>query len=398
MNVKSTRFAFVVVATVTSVACSRAPEAGGAAPLPPMAVITVPVVLTDLPSSFETGGIVRATSTASSARRVLAPVAAVHVRAGDLVRRGAPLVTLDAREMTANRDRTVAATTVARETSLAADADAAAAEASLALARATHRRIADLADRQSATPQELDQAVASLNAADAQLRAATARRAAAVAGLEAARAAGIAAETGVTYSELVAPFDAVVSERSIDPGAMAIPGVPLLVLEDPASFRLEVRLDESRGATVHVGAPVEFAIGTETDPVNPGAWTGGHISEIARLDPSSHAFVVKIDLPAGTHVRSGSYGRARFTGQARRTLMVPSTALVRRGQLSFVFTVDSSHVARLRAVSPGEAANGRVEALAGLSEGDVVVAVPPANLTDGRAVEAGRVVPTGAGR
>jgi RND family efflux transporter MFP subunit len=391
--VKSTELVLLVVATVTTVACSRTPEATVQATAAPLPVVTARVALTDWPSTFETGGIVRAASTAPIASRVMAPVSAVYVRAGDHVRRGAPLVRLDAREMTANRDRAVAATAAAREASLAAEADAAAAEAGLALARATHRRIADLAGRQSATPQELDQAVAALSAAEAQFRAATARRAAAVAGLAAARAAGSAAETSVTYTELDAPFDAVVAERAIDPGAMATPGLPLLVLEDPASFRLEVRVDESRGAQVQVGERVECAIGTDTGAVGPAAWITGRVSEIARLDPASHAFVVKIDLPANASARSGSYGRARFTGPSRQTLTVPSTALLRRGQLAFVFTVDSVNVARLRFVAPGEVAGGQVEALAGLTDGDVVIAPLPPALTDGRPV-----VPAGAGR
>jgi len=397
--VKSRRLAgLVVVATVTMAACSHTPEATVHATAAALPVVTARAAPTDLAATFETGGIVRATSTAPIASRVMAPVSAVHVRAGDRVRRGALLVTLDAREMTANRERATAATAAAREGSLAAAADAEAAEASLALAEATHRRIADLAGRQSATPQELDQAVAALGAAQAGVRAAAARRAAAVAGLDAARAAGSAAETGVTYTELVAPFDAVVAERSIDPGAMATPGVPLLVLEDPSSFRLEVRVDESRGAEVRIGEPVEFAIGSDTSSAGPSAWTSGRVSEIARLDPASHAFVVKIDLPVTTSVRSGSYGRVRFSGPSRKTLTVPSSSLLRRGQLAFVFTVDSENVAHLRFVSPGKAANGQVEALAGLVDGDVVVAEPPPALADGQLVQPRSVATAGDGR
>jgi hypothetical protein len=61
---------------------------------------------------------------------------------------------------------------------------------------------------------------------------------------------------------------------------------------------------------------------------------------------------------------------------------------VRRGQLAFVFAVDAGNIARLRAVSPGEAVDSRVEALAGLADGETVVVNPPPALTDGRAVEA----------
>ena len=350
----------------------------------------------DRPDAFEAGGVVRARTTAAIASRVMAPVTEVHVRAGDRVRRGAPLVSLDARELAANRDRAAALAVAAQESSVAAEADIAAAVANLALARATHQRVADLAAKQSATPQELDQAVAALAAADAQLRGAQARRAASSAERDAAKAASSAADTGLTYTQLFAPFDAVVTDRLIDPGAMATPGSPLLTLEDPTSVRLEVKLDESRAAQVRAGEAVDVSLDNAQDSNQ--RWIATHVAEVARLDPASHAFVVKVDLPKGMDVRSGSFGRARFSGLSRKTLTVPETALVRRGQLTFVFAVDGNNIARLRAVSPGTLAAGRVEALAGVADGDVLVVSPPPRLADGRPVQGNDAAAGGASR
>ena len=122
--------------------------AGCASTPPPSATERAPVPVSvgnaeivDIPSSFEAGGVVRARATAVIASRVMAPVAVVHVRAGDRVRRGAPLVTLDAREITANSTRASAALTSAIEAARAAESDTQAADAALRLARATHERI-----------------------------------------------------------------------------------------------------------------------------------------------------------------------------------------------------------------------------------------------------------------
>jgi len=361
-------------------------------------VTTARATMTELPATFEAGGIVRARVTAVIASRVMATVTDVHVRASQRVRRGASLVSLDAREMTANRDRAVAAEAAAQESSFAADADVAAAEADLALARATHHRIAELAARKSATPQELDQAIATLTAADARLRSARARRAAASAEHDAAHSASSAAGTSLTYTQLTAPFDAVVSERSVDPGAMATPGTPLLTLEDPTSFQLEVRIDESRVAQVLVGQAVKVHVSNAADPRSAPVWADGRVTEIARLDPASHAFAVKIDLPIDSGARSGSFGRARFSGPTRTALTVPESALVRRGQLAFVFAVDANNIARLRAVSTGGVAAGHVETLAGVSDGDIIVVSPPLALTDGHSVQASSQLARGDGR
>jgi len=342
--------------------------------------------IVDIPSSFEAGGMVRARATAVIASRVMAPVAVVHVRAGDRVRRGAPLVTLDAREIKANSARASAALASAIGAARAAESDTQAADASLLLARATHDRINTLYAKRSATAQELDQAVAGLSAAEAQRAGALSRASAASATRDAARASVEAVEIGVSYTILSAPFDGVVTERAVDPGSMAAPGVPLLTLEDTAMFRLEVQLDEARATMVRMGQAVDARVdlGASRDE----RWSTARVSEVARIDPASHSFLIKIDLPADPALRSGLFGRARFAGPARRTLTVPASAVLRRGQLALIFTVDPDGVARLRPVTTGSLAAGRVEILAGVREGDRVVVNPPGALADGVRVNA----------
>lgn len=363
-------------------------------PATPLPVTTARAAARALPAFFETGGIVRARLTATIASRVMAPVTAVHVSAGDRVRRGQPLVDLDAREMRANRDRAVASSAAAEQSALAAEANVAAAQASLTLARATHQRIADLVAKKSATTQELDQAVAGLAGAEAQVRAADAQRAAARSGREAADAAGAAANTGLSYTQLTAPFDGMVSQRLVDPGTMATPGAPLLILEDTARFRIEATLDESRAALVQVGTAVDVALDANAAA---SSWQPARVAEVARVDAASHTFLVKVDLPDGTAVRSGTFARVRFPAPPRTVLTAPTSALVRRGQLAFVFVVDKER-AHLRAVSAAAAQGTDVEILAGLTEGETVVAEPPPALTDGRPVQASGAPSTGAGR
>src|SRR5262249_30626226 len=155
---------------------------------PAIHVTTRKAAVSDVPSSVEAGGVVRARLTASIASRVMAPIVAVHVSPGDSVRRGDALVTLDARERTANHTRAAAALTSAVEVARAAESDIRSAEATVALARKTFDRTRTLADRRSATAQELDQATSSMESAEAQLRSGRARAAAAVAARDAAQA------------------------------------------------------------------------------------------------------------------------------------------------------------------------------------------------------------------
>jgi RND family efflux transporter MFP subunit len=379
--VKFAALSSIALAAMLGVACNSEPEVSAAADAPAVPVLLGQAETVELPQPFESGGVVRARLTATIASRVMAPIAVVHVRPGDRVRRGAPLVTLDARESTANNARAGASLKSAAEATRSAEADSHAAEAQLRLARATYARINALHEKRSATAQELDQAVAALAAAEAQVASAQARAASAMAARDAAQAARDAATVGVSYSVLSAPFDGVVIERNADPGSMAAPGLPLLTLEDPTVFRLEVQVDEARAGTIRVGQDVQYRLDTHGE-----RWTAARVSEIGRVDPSSHSFLVKVDVPGAGATRSGSFGRVLFPGTSRRTTAVPLGAVVRRGQLAIVFTVDAEGRARLRPISTGTTANELVEVLAGLNPNDTVVVSPPPGLVDGTRV------------
>jgi RND family efflux transporter MFP subunit len=375
--------------TTMFIAAAALMASGCAAPAPPPVSMAAPMpvaigraAITDVAESFEAGGVVRARLTAMIASRVMAPVTTVHVRPGDRVRQGAPLVTLDARELTANAARAAAALMEAIESVRASESDVRAADAGLRLARAGYDRVKTLHDSRSATPQELDDATSALAGAEAHLSSAQARASAAAAARTAADAARHAADVSASYAVLSAPFDGSVTERFVDPGTLASPGTPLVVIEDPSALRLEVQLDEARAGGVFVGEPIEASIDTTPDP----GWCRARLAEIGRLNAASHSFLIKIDLPSGARVRTGAFGRARFSGPVRRAVTVPETSLIRRGQLTLAFFVTTDGVARLRAIVPGTTANGRTEVLAGLADGDRVVSTPAPSLTDGARV------------
>jgi multidrug efflux pump subunit AcrA (membrane-fusion protein) len=357
----------------------------------PIAVSVADVASIDLPTRIEAGGIVQAGATAYVTSRVVAPIQIVHVRAGDRVARGQTLVTLDARELIASADRAGAAVTAAVEASRAAESRTASAEAAQRLAAATHTRIKGLYDKRSATAQEFDQAVAALEAANAQASTARSESSSAAAARDAARAASEAASVARSYAVLTAPFDGVIADRMADPGSLASPDLPLLIVEQAGQRHLDVRLDDSAAARISVGQAVEVRL----DERDATSWVESKVVEVGRADSASHSVLVKLDLPDGT-ARTGSFGRARVVVSSRRTLVVPSSSVVRRAGLTFVFTVDASRHARLRPVVSGGVDANRAEVLTGVSREDVVVVNPPPALTDGSVIEIATRQPAGA--
>lgn len=372
-----------VTVALTATACGRSdaePKSGTEAA--PAAVVFDAAAMTTMPQTFEAGGALVARQTAVLSSRILAPVLRVHVSPGDRVRRGQTLIEFDSADIAGRAAGASSSLASAEASARAAESERSAAESMVTLARATHDRIARLQKERSATAQELDQAVAALRQAEARLTAVTAQVDAARRAVDAADAGSRVATITQGWTTMTAPFDGLVVSRQVDPGTTVGPGQPLLTIEGASDLQMEVRLDASRAAGLTVGHTAEIRV--ETGGVTD--WVSARITEIARVDPSSHSFTVTLDAPASAGWRSGYFGRARFAGAATERLTVASTALVTRGQLTFVYLVDGEVRARLRVVSTGDSRDGRTEVLAGLSTGDRVVVNPPATLVDGQQV------------
>jgi len=373
--------AVAVITGLVLAGCSSQTDTtrAGAGAGAPVSVTVATVAMTDVGDTFEAGGVVQARTTATIMARIQAPVLEVRVSPGDRVRAGQPLVVLDGTDLDAHARSARAAALAADQSVAAAAADQQAADAALALARATHERIAGLQAKRSATAQELDDATGALRAAEARAAGAAARARSAASLVDSAGAASEGAATTASFASITAPFDGVVAEKMVEPGNMAAPGTPLLRLEDTRGFRLDVRVDESRIGQIARGAVVPVSLDSGTGGAT--ITLSGTLSDIGRaVDADARAFLVKIALPETAGLRSGTFGRAHFGAASRRALTVPAGAVVRRGQMTSVLVVEQD-VARLRLVSVSG-----TEVLAGLSEGEVVIVEAPSTVTDGRRV------------
>lgn len=373
----------VAVAAIAASACSTASERLSDETRSAIDVRVTKAGVVPIAQTFEAGGVVKARMTAQLTARIAAELREVKVEPGDRVRRGQILAVLDDRDLAAERARAQASVTAAQSGAASAEAERQSAEARVVLARTTQKRMEQLSEKNSATPQELDRTTAELQMAEAGARAAGARLAEASASVSAAQAAGRAAEVAASFSSIVAPFDGLVTNRLLEPGNMASPGVPILTIETTDGFRLEVQIDAARAGSVRIGDTAAI----ELEDHGVANTIAGSVVEVARaIDPAAHASVVKIQLPAGVAVRSGVFARARFESGMRKALAVPASAIVRRGQLSLVFIVDTSRHARMRAVTAGALSGDSVEVLAGIQPGEAVIVNPPASLVDGAEV------------
>jgi len=322
-----------------------------------------------VPDVVEATGTVRAALSAQLASQVMGAITRVNAHEGDRVRRGEVLVSIDEAQQQAAYTSAQAGLQASQQSIAAADAD-------YTLAESTMKRYQMLYDKKSVSPQEYDEV-------KMRLAAAQARRDATHAGRMQAEAGVSQASTVMSFTKVRAPFDGLVTARLAEPGAMATPGVPLLVVEDPSRFRLEAQVDESKMGAVKLGESVPVVI----DALSDKAITGKVAQIVPAADAASRTFTVKIDLPSNPQIRSGLFGRARFPRGEREAIAIPKTAVLNRGQMQAVYVIGGDQLANLRFVTLGAVSDDQVEVLSGLQSGDRIVTQPGDRDLSGKQVE-----------
>jgi RND family efflux transporter MFP subunit len=351
-------------------ACSSEPRTVSAAPELVRNVPLLTVQRATIPDSLEAVGTLQAAQTSQLSGQIMGNIVQMRVKEGDRVRRGQVLAVLEDAQPQAAAAQAMAAENAAQQ-------EIAAAESDYSLAEATFKRYQDLYSKRSVSPQEFDEV-------KAREQAASARRALAQAGLAQAQAALAQAQTTLGYTRVRAPFDGVITEKRADPGTLATPGMPLLVVEDQRRFRLEASVDEGDIRLVRLGQAVPVTLDSL-----PGVQFSGRVAQVVpAADPASRSFVVKVELPDDARLRSGLFGRAHIARGQRQAILLPRGAVLERGQLQGVYVVAQDGVAALRYVTVGGSPVGeQVEALSGLQGGERVVAAPGDRELGGKRVE-----------
>ena len=160
-----------------------------------------------------------------------------------------------------------------------------------------------------------------------------------------------------------------ITEKKVEAGELASPGQPLLKMEDPRKLRLETTVAEGDLKSVSLGDKIPIlidALGVQT--------LRGIVSQILPAgDPHTHTFMVKVDLPITSGLKSGMFGRLQLDKGVTQTMLVPASVIVERGELTTVFVVGSDTISRLRWVKVGRRLDTQIEILSGVNVGERVL-------------------------
>ena len=214
--------------------------------------------------------------------------------------------------------------------------------------------------------------------------------------LSAAKSRAAQARQQLQRTLVRAPFDGIVSERKVSNGDTAQIGKELIKVIDPTSMRLEGLVSADKIGVVKVGQPVLFRINGY-----PGQDFAG---KVRRVDPAANAVTrqvaVLVDFNDKQQPRvAGLYAEGRIETETISALMIPDSALVKAGDVTYTWKVKDKalHKATLR-IGARDVRTGQWEVQSGLVSGDTVLRTPGSTFKDGQKVEltAGKTVPAAA--
>jgi len=329
-----------------------------------VSIVSKPVARTiDLPGEFQPF------QSVSLHAKVRGYVERVLVDRGSAVKRGQLLVELSAPEMKAT-------IVEAEAKAQAAEAERLQAEAALAAAQSTYDRLKKAAETPGAIAgNELIQAQKQVEAAQAVVQS---KRLSA----EAVKAAVQAQKDLETYLQITAPFDGVVTERLVHPGALVGPGADpvLLVLQEISHLRLVVAVPEQNTGGIVPGARVEFRV-----PAYPDRVYSGTVARLAHaLQETTRTMAVELDvINRDGSLSPGMYPTVKWpVRRGYPSLWEPLTSVVTTSERTFVIR-DNNGRAEWVNVVKGVTDGDLVEVSGGLHVGDRVVRRATDEIRDG---------------
>jgi RND family efflux transporter MFP subunit len=179
-----------------------------------------------------------------------------------------------------------------------------------------------------------------------------------------------------SYLVVRAPFDGVITERNVHPGALVGPpsgpnAVPMLRVEQVGNLRLTVAVTETDVGAIAEGAPAEFSV---------QAWPGMRFSGIVRrvshtIDQKTRTMPVELDVDnPESKLASGMYAEVRWPiVRHAPSLLVPASAVVQTTERTYVDRVRSDGTLEQVPVRRGATVGDRLEVVGQLAAGDTVL-------------------------
>jgi len=317
------------------------PVPGAGAGPNPITVEAAPVGRGAIKREIEAVGTLRSNESVMIRPEIAGRISELLVDEGQAVRKGTPLMRLDAAIARAQLEQ---------------------ARASLILSKSNFERAEELYRKGAGTQRAYEETIFKRKADDAAVS---------------------LAQAILDKSTILAPFDGILGLRRVSVGDYVTPGQDIVNIEAIDTLKVDFRIPEIYSTLVANGQPIRVML----DAV-PGQINEGRVYAIdPAFDVNGRAIILRARLPnKDGRLRSGMFARVILTLEARQdAILVPETALVPVGQDHYVYRV-SEGKALWTKVKVGQRERGSVEILEGLPPDAIIVTEGALKLRDGAKV------------
>jgi len=303
-------------------------------------------------------GKIDAANSANLSTRMMGFVNKTYVKVGDKVRKGQLLISINNTDLQAKRAQVNANITKATVAYNNAEKD--------------YNRFKNLFAENSASQKEMDDMTAHYEMAKA--------------GLEGANQMKNEINAQFAYVDIRAPFNGVVTNKFIEVGDMANPGVPLIAVESPKKFEVTAMVAENDISQIKSGTKVSVLAKSI------GKTISGKVTEVSTSAKNTGGqYLVKIALDkTEANILSGMFATIQFPvekkASATSMVLIPTTAIINNGSLKGVYTVSEQNTALLRWLRLGKSYGDKTEVLSGLNADEKYIVSSDGKLFNGAKV------------
>ena len=322
-------------------------------------VVKINAVKTDQNNLLITAsGKIQASNSANLSTRMMGFVNKIYVNVGDKVKKGQLLLSVNNTELQAKRAQVNAGITEATAAFTNAEKD--------------YNRYKNLFAENSASQKELDDMTAHFEMAKARL--------------EGANQMKNEIDAQFTYANIRAPFNGVITNKFIEAGDMANPGMTLIAVESPKQFEVTAMVAESDISKIRPNSKVDVLVKSMNQSIS------GTVSEVSSSAKNTGGqYLVKIALDkTDAKILSGMFTTVQFpvekTVTTRSMIMIPTSSIVMNGSLKGVYTVSEQNTAILRWLRLGKTYGDNIEVLSGLNADEQYIVSADGKLFNGAKV------------
>lgn len=304
-------------------------------------------------------GMVSAKQTAVISTKVMGYIDKIYVKQGDLVRKGQTLVVINSSDLKAKE---------AQARAMIIEAEAAAKDA-----QHDYQRYQTLHDQKSVSDKELENVALKNISAKAHL--------------QMARQGLKEVKSMLAYTYIKAPFSGVATQKMVDEGTIANPGMPLLSVEESGNMNVTASVPENYITYIHIGDQVKIDIKSLNIKIK------GIISELspsATMTSGQYGIRISISQTDRVKLRAGMYAGIHIPNKIAKNgtsqILVKKSSLVTKDQLTGVYVADNDNRAILHWVRLGNETGDQVVVLSGLNETDRVIENANVKLYNGQKI------------